>query len=150
WYRWLKDVIAQAGSRLDLVSQHVYSTSASGVTTRLETATFFGSQPDYWDVIAPSVKEVLVATGWLGRPFWLTETGWASDRIGEAQQAQEVSTLLADWASGRADRAWLSRVFLYELRDDGRADIPKWGLLRPDATQKPSFGAWRAFVLSHA
>ncbi|HKC26084.1 MAG TPA: dockerin type I domain-containing protein [Thermoanaerobaculia bacterium] len=149
WYRWLTDVIAQAGDRLDVVSHHVYGSSAAAVTAKLETPTVFGANPAYWDYISPSVKEVLEASGWLGKPFWLTETGWASDQIGEDAQAAQITGLLNDWATSQAGRAWLSHVFFYELVDDGTAGIPKWGILRSDRTAKPAEAAYRSFIVVH-
>jgi hypothetical protein len=149
WYRWLTDVIAQAGDRLDVVSDHVYGATAAAVTAKLETPTVFGSSPAYWDYISPSVKEVLEASGWLGKPFWLTETGWASDQIGEDAQAAQITGLLNDWATGQQGRAWLSHIFFYELVDDGNAGIPKWGILRSDRTAKPADAAYRAFIVAH-
>jgi len=95
WDGWLTDCINQAGSRLDVVTHHAYSSSGySGVTDRLE-------KPPVWPWDPPSVKQVLQNTGWFGRPFWLTETGWESAEVGEANQAAYHTGLLNDWFTGQ-------------------------------------------------
>jgi hypothetical protein len=147
WYQWLSDVIAQAGSRLDIVSHHVYGSTASAVTTKLEATTTFGTNPQLWNLVPPSVKEVLTASGWLGKPFWLTETGWASDQLGEPGQATQYTALLNDWFSGVASRAWMSHVFFYELKDS--AVPPLYGLVRSDGSVKPAYTVYQAFITAH-
>jgi polysaccharide biosynthesis protein PslG len=149
WYRWLTDVLTQAGSKIDVISHHAYDDTSTAVSAKLDAVTYFGAAPQYWDLVKPSVKEVLVAGGWFGRPFWLTETGWASDVVTEAQQASHYSGLLHDWFTGQPGRDWLSRVFFYELKDDWTGLYPKWGILRPDETRKPSFAAYRDFIAAH-
>lgn len=147
WYRWLSDVIAQCGSRLDVVSHHVYGTGAAAVTTKLEATTTFGTNPSLWDLVPPSVKEVLTASGWLGKPFWVTETGWASDQLGEPGQATQYTSLLESWFGGAASRAWMSHVFFYELKDP--AAPPLWGVVRPDGSAKPAYTAYQSFIAAH-
>ena len=158
WHRWLYEVLVRAGDRLDFVTHHIYDLDGHrDVTRRLERSTPAGGDPRAWDLWPPSVREVLAAGGWLGRPFWLTETGWPTAPGGllrvpsEAWQARELRGLLGDWLGGRPERAWLHKLFVYELIDDPRSGIPRLGLLRPDRTRKPSWttvrdaaAAWRA------
>jgi hypothetical protein len=158
WHRWLYEVLLRAGDRLDFATHHVYDLDGHrGVTRRLERSTPAGDDPRVWDLWPPSVREVLAATGWLGRPFWLTETGWPTVPDGilrlpsEARQARELRALLADWSSGRPRREWLHKVFVYAAVDDPREGIPRFGLLRPDLSRKRGWeallgaaAAWRA------
>src|SRR5262249_29578197 len=105
--------------------------------------------PSLWDLVAPSVREVLTASGWLGRPFWLTETGWASDTLGEQGQSDQYAAFLNDWCSGQPSRAWLSRVLFYELIDDATARLPRHGIRRADGSAKPAYDTYRAFIAAH-
>lgn len=150
WYRWLTDVILQAGDRLDVVTHHVYDTTGSaGVTARLDVATPFGQSPALWDTVAPSVKEVLQYTHWYGRPFWLTETGWATNNLGENFQGTNATRLLSDWFTGAPGRGWIGKIFFYELVDDGSAGIDKFGLLHNDLSSKAGYEAYRSFIATH-
>ena len=150
WYRWLQDAIQKAGDRIDLVTHHVYdSGSDAGVTKKLNASTAFGGNPDLWDVANPSVREVLQRTGWYGRPFWLTETGWAADQVGEANQASYAGGLLGSWFGASAPNRWVDRVFFYEIKDDGNLAVPRWGLLRTDGSRRPAWAAYRDFIAAN-
>lgn len=149
WYRWLLDVLTQAGSSIDVVTHHVYDRDGSGkVNEKLDASTVFGGRPNLWGIAAPSVREVLEYAGAQGKPFWLTETGWASDDKGEAFQASETGGILRSWFA-RDQPAWVKKVFVYELIDDGRDGIPRWGLLRSDVSRKPSFDTYRDTVAAN-
>lgn len=151
WYDWLRTTLLEAGDRFDFITHHVYDTDGNrDVTTRLEAKTVFGSRPSLWDAVAPSVKEVLKNTGWLGRkPFWLTETGWESARASEDRQASYYSGLLSDWFTGRPGRDWVDRVFFYELLDSPGPDALSWGILRPDGSPKPAYESYWGFIRDH-
>ncbi len=145
WYAWLEDCILQAGSKLDVVTHHVYCSSGyASCTDKLEEAPFWP-----WD--PPSVKQVLQDAGWYGKPFWLTETGWQSAAVGEAQQAANYTGLLTDWFTGQSGRGWVHKVFFYELNDSQAFPDLSWGILGPDPThaRKQSFTAYQAFVAAH-
>jgi hypothetical protein len=142
WYRWLYDTLRQAGDKLDFVTHHIYdSDSHRDVTEKLEASTLFGNKPDLWDAVTPSVKEVLKAAGWWGKPFWLTETGWESGG-GESKQADELRGLFDDWTTGRSGRDWVQKIFVYEIQDPAGGGST-WGLLRADGTPKPGWFAYR-------
>jgi hypothetical protein len=151
WYRWLLEVLQQAGGQLDFATHHLYdSDGPADVTAKLEAPTPFGADPSLWDLWSPSVKEVLTAANWLGKPFWLDETGWASKKIGETKQAANLDGLLAGWASGAPGREWLDKVFVYELRDGPpEVDPNGFGLLRADGSPKPAYDAYRNFITAH-
>ncbi len=150
WYRWLQDAATNTGNRVDILSHHVYdSGSDAGVTKKLNDSTAFGGSPNLWDIVNPSVREVLQQTGWYGRPFWLTETGWASDQVGEANQAGYYTGLLGTWFGASAPNRWVNRVFFYEIKDDGNTAVPRWGMLRPDGTRKPAWTAYRDFIAAN-
>jgi hypothetical protein len=148
WYRWLDEILERAGDRLDFVSHHVYDDDHRGVTRKLEASTLFGDRPAFWGVVNPSLREVLEEAGWSG-PVWLTETGWASDRVGQGSQADAYAGLLGAWLAGDPGRDWIAKLFFYELVDDPRAEIPDWGILDPGLREKPAYAVYRDFIAAH-
>ena len=130
WYLWLKRCIEEAGNKMDVITHHIHVEDTRRypeVTEKLEATTQYGDNPDMWDTVEPSVKEVLEYTNWSGQ-FWLTETGLQSDNISESDQARFYTGLLTDWFSGIEGRNWMDKIFFYELRDstDWRE---YWGIL---------------------
>jgi len=149
WYRWLHVALAGAADRLDFVSHHAYDgDGARDVTEKLDDSTPFRDDPVLWDAFPPSLREVLEYVGWSG-PVWLTETGWASDRVGEGRQRDHLRDLLRRWYTGDPARSWIDKTFVYELRDDPRPGIPRWGLLAADGREKPAYGGYRDFIAEH-
>ena len=147
WYDWLLESMRRARDVIDVVTHHVYDRDGNGgVTRKLDAATTFGGDPRFWNLVAPSVREVLRYAGADDRPVWLTETGWASDEVGEASQSDFLVGLLGDWFGRAGKRSWVKKVFVYELVDDGSAGVPKWGLLRPDRTPKAAFAGLSTFT----
>jgi len=148
WHRWLLETLRRAGDRLDVVTHHLYDAGGyADVTKKLDGSTQFANQPGLWDVVAPSVREVLKAADARAKPFWLTETGWQSDMVGEAAQAESYDGLLDQWIAGTSARNWVRKIFFYELQD-GSADF-SWGVLRVDGSAKPAYDAYRSFVAAH-
>jgi hypothetical protein len=146
WYRWLLDVVEQAGDRLDFVTHHAYDGDGpADVTEKLDANTLFGSTPALWDLVSPSLEEVLREGGWFGRPVWLTETGWDSEAVGEQRQASHYLGLLDRWFTGEESRDWIEKVLFYEL-EDAPPGLPQFGILRSDASEKPAYEAYRRFV----
>lgn len=149
WYRWLQEVVATAGSSIDVLTHHAYDGDGHlAVTEKLDGDTPFGTRPELWDVVEPSLREVLEQSGWTG-PVWLTETGWASDEVGEEAQAIFVDGLLQQWLTEDAERSWLGAIFFYELEDGDDSGFPRFGLLRSDGTAKPAFWALSDFIAAH-
>jgi len=148
WYDWLLAVLQRAGTRLDFISHHLYDADGdAAVTDRLTGSTHFANQPDLWPIEPPSVRELLKYAGYAGRTFFLTETGWRSDQVGEDRQAQYLNGLLQTWFTGQSGRTWISGVFVYEMQDGPQP--PSWGLLRADGTAKPAYTAYGDFAHAH-
>ncbi len=146
WHGWLLDVMRRAGSSIDVVTHHVYDRDGNGeVTRKLDASTTFGGNPDYWSLVAPSVREVLQVAG-ARQPVWLTETGWASSEVGEVLQSRYVLGLYTDWFGRSGERPWVKKIFAYELIDDGSDGVPRWGLLRPDRSAKPAYSGLATFT----
>lgn len=156
WYLWLYEALTRGRGRIDFATHHVYAGGGHRhLSRRLEGATVAGDLPAGWGLWQPSVREVLAAAGWLGRPFWLTETGWPTvegiARVpSEAWQAEDVGGLLAGWVTPRPERAWLGKVFVYELADGGARGVSRFGLLRADGSRKPAWWALRDFLTAAA
>jgi hypothetical protein len=149
WYDWLYDILRDAEGRLDFVTHHVYDSDGHhDLGDRLDGSTTFGGNPSFWDVVNPSVEEVLKEAGWWGRTVWLTETGWDSRSSGESQQATWYGGLLNDWFTGNPNRSWVQKIFFYEMVDSP-APVPGWGILREDRTPKPAYDAYRDFIAAH-
>ena len=142
WDRWLRDVARDAGDRLDVITHHVYSPNGSH---RPVSSALDRPPANPWD--DPSVRQVLQKAGWFGRPFWLTETGMASDVHGEADQAGFYTNLLEDWFRPGTDLNWMGRIFFYEAADDPSADHA-WGILGPppEYEPKPAYFAYADFI----
>jgi hypothetical protein len=151
WYNWLKDTLDDAGPQLDFVTHHVYDEDGNrDVTKKLEGSTPFGTRPQFWNIVTPSVREVLKAANSQDKPFWLTETGWRGSGSFEVLQANYVGGFLDDWYSGRTGRDWVTRTFFYELQDSAGTPDLTWGLIRADRTEKPGFAAYRNFISEHS
>lgn len=151
WYRWLLEVLEQAGDRLDFATHHAYDSDGhDDVTEKLNADTVFGGNPALWDLVPPSTREVLTEAGWFPRPVWLTETGWATDQVSEAQQATYYEGLLSQWFEGDPLQDWIDKIFFYVIQDFTMPEIPLWGILRTDGSEKPAYAAYRDFIGAHS
>lgn len=147
WYWWLLIVLDQAADRLDFATHHLYDSDGhQDVTIKLEAETVFGQIPELWFLVPPSVREVLVEAEWFGDPTWLTETGWASDEVGETKQATYYEGLLSQWLTRYPLRDWIDKILFYEIQDDPSPGVPLWGILRTDGSKKPAYFAYRDFI----
>lgn len=68
-----------------------------------------------------------------GKPVWITELGWKTNRVGEGGQRGRVLALLEAW-SGRCDPLVPARAFLFQLSDQPGTESR--GLFRVDGTPK--------------
>lgn len=135
WDTWMDAVLSQAGGCFDVITHHCYKDTAEEVFRQLEGPRWF------WE--APSVLQILRRHHQETKPFFLTEAGWRSNKIGEKAQADRLDALLR----GRASRPWIRKMFIYELCDSSAE--PGYGLLRRDRSPKPAFVAVKRFIASH-
>ncbi len=136
WDTWLDRILAEAGSSIDVIAMHCYEDDPAEVFRALD------GRRRPWE--KPSVMRIIRERGQAGKPFWLTETGWRSNEIGEAKQARYVLDLFR----GVAGRPFIRKVFLFELKDS--KSLPGYGLLRLDGTQKPAYVEITRFIRSQA
>ena len=145
WYLWMKDILAQAGDKIDIVSHHVYprplASSYNSMTSLLNKDTLVGSNPDLWGLfgIHPSVREVLRELNWNG-DVWLTEFGWRTSDISEQEIADNYTGLFNDWLTQNPNRDWIDKLFLYHSETDD------YGIFNPDGSPRLAYYAIRDFI----
>jgi polysaccharide biosynthesis protein PslG len=132
WDAWMGRILAEGGDRFDVITHHCYRDKPDEVFRQLE-----GPK---WPWEPDPVRKILARYGQDKKPFFLTETGWRSDKTGERGQSERC----ADFLRGAASRPWIRRVFLYELRDS--ATEPGYGLLRRDYSPKPAYSALKRLI----
>ena len=142
WDSWLRDVLKSASADLDVVTHHLYP---DGSSSRSVVDMLAKGSPYFWD--PPSVRKVLADAGWLGRPFWLTETGCSSGSTasGAQSQASFVGALSAALFGPERSLTWVHKVFFYEIADDPRYAWAALGLLGPppEYREKPAYDELR-------
>ena len=140
WDTWLREVILRAGDHFDILTHHYYPSRGKA----WELVYHFERKPDLpWS--SPAVRDILIDTGWWGRPFWLTETGVQSSVEGPGDQADYYDGVVEDWFGPRAEARWMDRVFFYQMHD-GRDPAPTtFGILggKPDLEAKAAFYAYQ-------
>lgn len=134
WDKWFDGILHRVGGYLDVISHHCYKDKPYNVLNALD-----GSKR-LWD--KHRVKSIIKRRDQENKPFWLTEVGWRSTKIGEERQAGYEVALL----KGIALRPWISKVFLFELRDS--PGLPGYGLLHRNGKPKPAYIAYKGFIAS--
>ncbi len=124
---WMTNVLQQAGNKIDIISYHQYDG---------------GDVPSGRLAGIDSMHNAIVAAGYANKPIWITESGWASDDVGDQAQADYLVGML----EGMPSRKWWKKFFWYQIWE-GPTD--RAGLLRQDETPKPSWYAYRDYTLAH-
>lgn len=119
-----------ASSSIDVVSQHIYK-DPEGIIEEFEEGEcsfyFFGCWFGYHAPLFGIYRDA----GLEGKPIWLTEFGWQTNKIGEIRQANNILGL---WLA-LAARPQFENAFIYEMGDDSHWP-DKYGLIREDGTPK--------------
>ena len=128
WYRWMNTILAQQGQRLDIITHHIYTDpSAWELWRRLDGFVFPFLE-------GKNLLTTLREAGVADKPLWLTEIGWKSNQGTEQLQAGNYQKFF----DGLVSRAWISKVFFYELNDvEGFPD--KWGIVTAGFAKKPAY-----------
>jgi Glycosyl hydrolase catalytic core len=126
WTTWFRAFLLTAGAEVDILTVHAYDTDGLAVWRKLTQARLWYQ---FWK--KPSVKEVISNSGFLGKPCWLTETGFQSAVVGESQQATYCDQLLERLAGS----SWPSGLLWFTFADEVNHT---WGLCRADGSPKPA------------
>lgn len=135
WDVWLEEILVKASDDIDIISHHCYKSKPRKVRKMLQ-----GVVPP-WD--PPAVRRIIEKTGCVHKPFWLTEVGWRSNKVGEDTQKDYLLKFLET----SEKMGWIDKVFIYELKDSPLE--PGYGLLRENLEPKPAFLALKAFINEH-
>ena len=145
WYRWLQDILAQAGDKIDIISHHTYprplASSYTSITSLLNKTTYVGDNPDMWGFfgIHPSVREVFAGLNWSG-DVCLTEFGWRTSDMSEQAIADNYTGLFNDWLTQDPNRDWIDKLMLYHSGDD------EYGIFNPDGSLRQAYYAIKDFI----
>lgn len=132
WNIWLEEILKRAGKEIDVISHHCYKSKPKKVKRNLE-----GMVPP-WD--PPAVRKILEKTGCLGKPFWLTEVGFRSNKVGTLKQSE----YLINFLKMNEKMEWIDKVFIYELRDSPLE--PGYGIVNNDRTPKQAYWGIKEFI----
>jgi hypothetical protein len=154
--------------------QSMYDNGAKGffdaVATHTDTACADGSPYGYYRDVPGgpisqwaflgyrSVRQVMEANG-DPKPIWITELGWSSHTgscaqgrwagqkpagVSEADQAKYTAQAFHCLATD----PYVEKALVYKLVEDGNHDPMenRYGILRPDLTPKPVFGALKTYA----
>lgn len=132
WDLWLEKILKRVGSQIDVISHHCYKSKPKKVKRNLQ-----GIVPP-WD--PPAVKKILQKTGCGDKPFWLTEVGFRSNKIGDQKQSQ----YLVKFLELNEEMGWIDKVFIYELRDSPLE--PGFGIVNNDRSPKPAYFGIKEYI----
>lgn len=133
WYFWMKYILDNAGSQLDIISHHIYEDL--GIYYMYELL-------ENGDKFIPAVKQIVEDAGQGSKPFWITETGWSTGKYSEVMQANRYLDML----HARARKNYPHKVFFYEIIDDARAGIEPFGILRSNLEAKPAYNTYKDYI----
>ncbi len=118
---------AGAKGHFDILSLHLYDDPLAVGDWNIWNMAFH---------MSPSVRSVMDAHGDQNIPIGSTETGGPVSTYGEAGQASIIGHDFDALADPR-----LAFVLTYSMMDD---DVPGFGLLRPDRTERPAWSVYRS------
>lgn len=126
WYNWLEKA-RKHKDLFDILSIHCYADDARSLLRR------FSHGKGVWPLnhLIPDWRAIQPLLDRIGKPVWLTETGWRTDKLSEQEQADNVAYLTAKADYGKTP---FDLICWYELRDD--PDWQKWGFYKSDLTPK--------------
>ncbi len=139
WPEWLEYALKWPSSVIDIVSYHCYASSGKKVADYIK----HGRWPSFLRWLQPildrryphkqAISKVL-------QPFfgthkiWMTETGWSTHVMSEAEQKQNYKDLYNEYFPYSS----LDRIFFYEMKDDINFP-PRSGVLKSNLTHKMTY-----------
>ncbi|HEX3692050.1 MAG TPA: beta-galactosidase [Solirubrobacteraceae bacterium] len=130
---WIDDMFAaepSLGKWIDGVSVHPYGANPSLPIT--QTGGWKDASGEWSFQRIDSARAKFLAHG-VNVPFWITEIGWSTEEVSEAQQASDYADLIPQVAA----RPWVRALFPYCLREFEQTPNKEsqYGLLK--------FGSWQ-------
>jgi hypothetical protein len=133
WYFWMKYILDNAGGYFDIISHHIYEDL--GVYYMYELL-------EQGDQFIPAVKTIIQESGQGNKPFWITETGWNTNKYSETMQANRYLDMLHT----RARKNYPQKVFFYVIIDDPNPSIDPFGILRSNREAKPAYNVYKDYI----
>lgn len=134
WDTWLRRILSTSKQFIDIISHHIYDLPDNCF---LKMESYDPKNP-----LAPSLLQVLREEGASNKPLWITETGWHTWEVTEDTQADYYKRFLQLMKS----KGYVNKIFFYEIIDDPRPEIPPYGILRSDLTEKKAYSAYKEFI----
>ncbi|MGQ9618785.1 MAG: endo-1,4-beta-xylanase [Candidatus Aminicenantia bacterium] len=134
WDSWLEKILSTSKQYIDVISHHIYDTPDNCF---LKMDSYDPKNP-----LAPSLLKVIREAGASGKPLWITETGWNTWEVSEDTQADYYKRFLQLMKS----KGYVEKVFFYEIIDDPNPNIPPFGILRVDRSEKKAYFAYKEFI----
>jgi len=117
----------------------------------------FAQSPRKDNLLKAKIDDVLQRmndNGDTGKPIWITEIGWPSNKASDARSERAVTpaqqaSYLTEALEICLSYPQIKKVFWYCLRDAGGDPVESehhYGLLQRNCSAKPSYGAYRDFI----
>ncbi len=134
WDIWLRKILSTSKQYIDIISHHVYDLPDNCF---LKMESYDPKNP-----LSPNLLQVIREEGAGNKPLWITETGWHTWEVTENTQADYYTRFLQLMKA----KGYVNRIFFYEIIDDPRPEIPPYGILRADLTEKKAYSAYKEFI----
>lgn len=137
WRGWLRELMEQTGPQfLDVVTVHSYQKTGREVLKHV-----VGPQSlKMWLTWQQPVREILRQVGLGNKPLWLTEVGWNTAEVSEAEQASYYDQLL----EGMQAEVPIDVLMCYQHVDEPHPTW--WGILHEDLTPKPAYAVIQRYL----
>ena len=135
WNVWLRGILRSGGKeRLDIISHHIYD--------REGPTNIFNKLENDQGPLVPSVQRVLQEEGVANKLFWITETGWDSDEVGEDTQSDYYLSFL----QGMRNKSYINKIFFYEIIDDPDPNVARYGIIHSNYSPKKAYTTYKDFI----
>ena len=132
WYFWMKYILDNAGNHFDVISHQIYE--EHGVYYMYELL-------EEGEPLIPAVKTIVQESGQGDKPFWITETGWNTNKYSDITQSNRYLDML----HVRARKDYPQKVFFYEIIDDPKS-ADAFGILRSNLVPKPAYNTYKDYI----
>lgn len=134
WDIWLRKILSTSKQYIDIISHHIYDLPDNCF---LKMESYDPKNP-----LSPNLLQVIREEGAGNKPLWITETGWHTWEVTEDTQADYYKRFLQLMKA----KGYVNRIFFYEIIDDPRPNIPPYGILKADLSEKKAYFAYKEFI----